>query len=67
MRFAEASLLAACLPAIGARFVEQSEHSNVILHPEETFLVETAPGKTEWITEDQKWEMRRVRTSSSCF
>ena len=61
MKFSQASLLAACLPAISARFVEKVETDNVILHPEETFLIELAPGKTAWVTEDEKWELRRVR------
>jgi leucyl aminopeptidase len=60
MRFTQASLLAVCVPSIAARFVELSEGDNVVLQPEETFLVETAPGKTKWVTEDDKWEMRRV-------
>lgn len=64
MRFTQASLLAACVPAISARFIErvEVEVDNVVLDPkEETFLVETAPGKTQWITEEEKWELRRVR------
>lgn len=60
MKFSQASLLAACVPAISARFLETAEVDNVVLHPEETYLVETAPGKTQWVTEDEKWEMRRI-------
>lgn len=62
MKFSQASLLAACVPAITARFVEQVEIDNVVIDPqnEETFLVETAPGETQWVTEEDKWEMRRV-------
>lgn len=26
----------------------------------ESFLIELAPGETRWITEDEKWELRRV-------
>ncbi|KAF5547869.1 leucyl aminopeptidase [Fusarium phyllophilum] len=59
MKFSQASLLAACLPAVSARFVETAEADNVILQPDELFLVETAPGKTQWVTEEEKWEMRR--------
>lgn len=63
MKFSQASLLAACLPAISARFVEKVEADNVILQQavEETFLIELAPGKTQWVTEEEKWELRRVR------
>lgn len=60
MKFSQASLLAACLPAASARFIETAEADNVILQPDELFLVETAPGKTQWVTEEEKWEMRRV-------
>jgi leucyl aminopeptidase len=59
MKFSQASLLAACLPAVSARFIEINEASNVVLEPEELFLIETAPGKTQWVTEEDKWEMRR--------
>ncbi|KAF7546816.1 hypothetical protein G7Z17_g8153 [Cylindrodendrum hubeiense] len=59
MKFSQASLLAACVPAISARFLETAEVDSVILHPEETYLIETAPGKTQWVTEDEKWELRR--------
>ncbi|EEU40197.1 uncharacterized protein NECHADRAFT_99154 [Fusarium vanettenii 77-13-4] len=59
MKFSQASLLAACLPAISARFIETAEADNVILKPDELYLIETAPGKTQWVTEDQKWELRR--------
>jgi len=59
MKFAKASLLAAYATGISARFVEINEADNVVLNPEETYLVETAPGKTKWVTEEEKWEMRR--------
>ncbi|KAF4982437.1 hypothetical protein FZEAL_1955 [Fusarium zealandicum] len=59
MKFSRASLLAACLPAITARFVETAEADNVILEPGELYLIETAPGKTQWVTEEEKWELRR--------
>ncbi|KAH7150516.1 hypothetical protein B0J13DRAFT_290058 [Dactylonectria estremocensis] len=59
MKFTQASLLAACVPAISGRFLETAEADNVILHPEETYLIETAPGQTQWVTEDEKWELRR--------
>jgi leucyl aminopeptidase len=64
MKFSQASLLAACLPAISARFIETVEADNVILKPDELYLIETAPGKTQWVTEEQKWELRRVRIPS---
>lgn len=27
----------------------------------ELFLIELSPGETAWVTEDEKWELRRVR------
>ncbi|KAH7319885.1 hypothetical protein B0I35DRAFT_430069 [Stachybotrys elegans] len=61
MKFSQASLLAACVPVASARFIElhETDSANVNLEPAETFLVEFAPGKTQWVTEDEKWELRR--------
>ncbi|KAK5987974.1 Leucine aminopeptidase 1 [Cladobotryum mycophilum] len=61
MKFSHVSLLAACAPAISARFIEHHEQDNVVLSgpSDEKFLVETAPGKTQWVTEEGKWELRR--------
>ena len=64
----KASLLALLLPAAAsARFVEPGEVTvPVVAFPDEAaegvekFLVELAPGETRWITEDEKWELRRV-------
>jgi len=68
MKLLRASLLlqAACA---GARFVEETEMrggSNVELHPErqQEYLIELSPGETRWVTEEQKWELRRVCSSS---
>lgn len=68
MKFLAASLVAAVVLTQSAtgRFVEEGERhgSNVVLHPElaeaETYLIELAPGETKWVTEEQKWELRRV-------
>lgn len=61
----KSSLLALLLPAVAsARFIEASEGNQVIPYPDdllaEKFLVELAPGETRWVTEDEKWELRRV-------
>lgn len=64
----KASLLALLLPAAAsARFIEADEVSRLDLHPEgistepaEQFLVELSPGVTKLVTEEQKWELRRV-------
>lgn len=59
MKFSRASLLAACVPVVSARFIETAEIDAVDLHPEQLYLVETAPGQTQWVTEEEKWELRR--------
>lgn len=73
MRLSTSSLVALLAPAITARFIERTEGNNVLLYPEgvyeessEKFLVELAPGDTKWVTEEEKWELRRVshRTTS---
>ncbi|KLU92503.1 hypothetical protein MAPG_11448 [Magnaporthiopsis poae ATCC 64411] len=60
---ASTSILALLLPAISARFVQETEADHVQLHPEvaeaEKFHIELAPGDTRWVTEEEKWELRR--------
>lgn len=65
MKFASASLLALSAAAsVNGRFIEKHESNQVILNTEavdnQKYLVETAPGKTQWVTEEGKWELRRV-------
>ncbi len=64
MKISQASLIALLAPAAGARFVEESEANRVQLHPEsaatELFHIELWPGETRWVTDDEKWELRRV-------
>ncbi|TQW00821.1 hypothetical protein V2A60_001861 [Cordyceps javanica] len=61
MKFSTASLLAACVPAVAARYVEKQSTADdhVVLYPNQKFLIETAPGKQQWVTEEDKWELRR--------
>ncbi|CAK7198333.1 Leucine aminopeptidase 1 [Sporothrix eucalyptigena] len=58
-----ANALALLLPAVAARFVDSHNGENIQLHPEvaaaEQYLIELAPGETRWVTEDEKWELRR--------
>jgi len=66
MRLSTLSLLAAtALFTINARFVEKHETDQVNLNgaaeDAELYLVELAPGETHLVTEEQKWELRRVR------
>ncbi|KAJ9138428.1 Peptide hydrolase [Pleurostoma richardsiae] len=64
MKLSQASALALLLPAVSARFMQKIEADDHIqLHPELTgstkYHVELEPGKTFWVTEEEKWELRR--------
>jgi leucyl aminopeptidase len=72
MKVTNASLLALLLPAVSGRFVESGESDRSILYPDglpkpaetgEKYHIELSPGETRWVTEDEKWELRRVRLS----
>lgn len=67
MKFAKSSVVALLAPVAAARFIEAVEGNNVQLYPQgyyeestEKYLVELAPGETRWVTENEKWELRRV-------
>ena len=69
MKLTNASLLALLLPAASARFAEHNEGDRVQLYPEglpevpvstEKYHIELSPGDKRWVTEDEKWELRRV-------
>lgn len=64
MKLATASVLALLAPAASARFFEQHEVDAVQLNPEveaaEKYHIELSPGNTRWVTEEEKWELRRV-------
>ena len=69
MKVTNASLLALLLPAVSGRFVETGESDRAILYPDglpkpaetgEKYHIELSPGETRWVTEDEKWELRRV-------
>jgi leucyl aminopeptidase len=68
MKATNASLLALLLPAVSGRFVESGEPDRSILYPDglpkpaetgEKYHIELSPGETKWVTEDEKWELRR--------
>ncbi|KAJ1331695.1 bacterial leucyl aminopeptidase [Microdochium nivale] len=60
------SLLALLLPAVAsARFVETNEPNRINPYPSsleapKEHLIELSPGETRWVTEEQKWELRRA-------
>jgi leucyl aminopeptidase len=72
MKLSTASLLVLSAAAVNARFVEQHEKDQVVINgyttDNEKYLLELAPGQTQWATEEEKWELRRVRIfySHSC-
>ncbi|KAK3898781.1 hypothetical protein C8A05DRAFT_37630 [Staphylotrichum tortipilum] len=69
MKVSSASLLALLLPAVSARFVEPGETDRVVLFPNgapeqqsddaQKYHIELSPGETRWVTEDEKWALRR--------
>ncbi|KAK0643810.1 hypothetical protein B0T16DRAFT_332799 [Cercophora newfieldiana] len=68
MKLSNTSVLALLLPAASARFVEPSESNRVSLYPDgvpaasqdtEKYHIELSPGDTRWVTEDEKWALRR--------
>ncbi|TVY13714.1 Leucine aminopeptidase 1 [Lachnellula arida] len=63
MKFTVLSALALTAAVTNARFVEQYEKDQVVLNIEsadsDQYLVELAPGKTQWVSEEEKWELRR--------
>ena len=76
MKVSNASLLALLLPAVSARFVEPGEPDAAVLYPDglpkvpkdtQKYHIELSPGKTKWITEDEKWELRRVSPPAALF
>ena len=46
-----------------------SDQAPLAVPDEETdpkpFLIEVAPGDTRWVSEDEKWELKRVRTTQT--
>lgn len=75
MKFAKSSIIALLAPAVAARFTEANEADKVQLYPlgfyessTEQYLIELEHGVTRWVTEDEKWELRRVSLSLlSCY
>ena len=57
--------LSACYVAAAALSIDHSLPSDQVILDDSTsndkFLIELEPGVTRWITEDEKWQLRRVR------
>lgn len=73
----KASLLSSLLlpAAASARFIEANEAHRILPYIDalldevpapsaDKYLVELSPGETRYVTEDEKWELRRVRLPS---
>jgi len=72
MKLTTLSTLALSAAIVNARFVEKHETDQVVLNgidvaEPEQYLIELAPGKTQWVTEEEKWELRRVSFEPSLF
>lgn len=67
MKLTTVSLLALSAAAVNARFVEKHETDQIVINAieDERFLIELSPGKTQWVTEEEKWELRRVHPNTS--
>ncbi|KAI0392129.1 Zn-dependent exopeptidase [Xylariaceae sp. FL0594] len=59
-RFIEANEVNRILPYIDALLEEAPVSSGPSASSIEKFLVELSPGETRWVTEDEKWELRRA-------
>lgn len=63
MKISNLSVLALSASVISARFIEPHEKDQVVINAQEAdnelYLIELAPGKTQWVTEEEKWELRR--------
>ncbi|TDZ22903.1 Leucine aminopeptidase 1 [Colletotrichum sidae] len=63
MKVTKASVLAILAQIAAARFIPEDEINRVQLYPAgsepEKYLIELAPGDTRWVTEEEKWELRR--------
>lgn len=64
MKLTGLTLLALSASTIHARFIEKHETNQVVLdsasEDAQLYLVEFAPGHTMMVTEEEKWELKRV-------
>jgi hypothetical protein len=65
-------LLSLCTAALVAGAAHPNEPQVVLQDPQTTFvepdeyLIELSPGETRWVTEEGKWELRRVCIHLHC-
>lgn len=62
MKLAVLSVLALSISIANGRFVERHETNQVTLNNDDhqLYLIELEPGVTKLVTEEQKWELKRV-------
>ena len=61
MKFLSAIVVAAMASNVLARSVPQQERlSTPRIHPGQKYLIELAPSKTRWVTEEEKWALKLV-------
>jgi leucyl aminopeptidase len=66
MKLTTLSLLSLSAAAVSGRFIESHEQDQIVLQSStdvDSYLIELSPGETRWVTEEEKWELRRV----GCF
>jgi leucyl aminopeptidase len=61
MRFSSLLALSAATSTLA---VVPQQQAQTPLFNDEKFLIELGPGETRWISEDEKWELKRVRVCS---
>lgn len=63
MKITDLSLLALSAFVISARFIEKHETDQVVINSDvahdERYLIELGVGQTQWVTEEEKWQLRR--------
>jgi leucyl aminopeptidase len=61
-----ALLLPLCVVSFAAAVAHPKDAQIMLQEPQPTivepdeYLIELSPGETRWVTEEQKWELRRV-------
>lgn len=54
-----ATIAAAVTHPRDSQIVLTDQQQPTIVEPDE-YLIELSPGETRWVTEDEKWELRKV-------
>jgi bacterial leucyl aminopeptidase len=55
------ALVAAAVTGLSISQHQQKALQEQVPVSQEKFLIELQPGETRWVTEDEKWALRRVR------